>query len=1072
KLVPKNVKVSKTALTRNFSAIPAHIKIAKSSAQSNKTSICHQYNGARRSYSIELSQGGLAKKAGAKAGYIRKEYTVGQVIEGFEVKKVKKIKEYDIDAVILEDTRTGAQWLHLGKDDSNNVFSVGFNTSPSNSKGIPHILEHVALCGSKNYPVRDPFFKMLNRSLSTFMNAWTAHNYTQYPFSTQNMQDYQNLQEVYLDAVFNPLLRKKDFEQEGWRLEKTEEGQEAKDGNKFEIKGVVYNEMKGVFSDADNVLQSKGDQSFFKGTTYQYESGGEPMEVPKLGYEELVEFYKTHYHPSNSKFYSYGSFELEPQLKRVSKILGNYSRLEPHKQQDLDNIKHSVEREGGEFFVEIEGPVESAESVEKQNKYSVSYLMNEVNNTYETFVAGLFSTLLLNGTSAPMHKALIDSGLCADYSANSGYNNQTRETSLTIGCQGVSRQDLEHIDQAITQTIEQVHRDGFEPMRIDAAIHSLELMVKHDSAHFGMNVMKSINASWFLGNKNPIELVEYEENLNKIKEKLAVNQDIFKELIEKYLLNSQHKMKLLMKANPDYSAKLEIQEQKLTAQVIEEYLASQKSKQTKQTEQEDEEKDEECLPSLKLSQVDKQTTRYVLDHCSINKVPVQTRITPKTNGISYVTALHSLNQGSVLDSELIPYLTLFCDSLTYLGTRDKSMAELETEINLRTGGFSISPYVASDYADPNNDVQFGISIGSNCLDADVAHMYRLYGELVAETDFEKHATRLQTLITASAAGAFNKVVGSGHGYAMNLAAKDLDHEAHFNYLTSGLGQVQFIGRLSSANIDDVVSKLKQIQKAVLASSIKVAINVSTETAADQNTQQLSKLLTSAFAARSAAFGNESTNVSWFVPSPNSNTAFKLPFATNFAARAIKTGPTYSHHDSAVLQVLSKLLGPNHLHPQIRELNGAYGSGCLFSPITGLLSFFSYRDPNPQFSLSTFDRSHTFVSSSKDAIAAKLLDQAKLSVFKDIDSPIASYQQGKTYFRTGITDDMRQTRRQAILDVTTADILAAAETYINPANLPLSCDAAICDNASFESIVSNSDGKSKWNSIDLSLSLQP
>ncbi|KAJ1902833.1 Mitochondrial presequence protease, partial [Coemansia sp. S17] len=250
----------------------------------------------------------------------------GQEVHGFVVKDVQIVSELKLKAIRLRHQKTGAEWLHIDRDDSNNVFSVGFNTSVSDSTGVPHILEHTTLCGSSKYPVRDPFFKMLNRSMSTFMNAWTAHDYTQYPFSTQNAKDYENLQNVYLDAVFQPSLREVDFRQEGWRLERSDPTDTA---SSWQFKGVVYNEMKGAFSDAGSLFATRAEQQMFPGTTYQYVSGGDPAFIPDLTHAQLVEFHRTRYHPSNARIYSYGNFPLAPQLERVGEVISTYERITP-----------------------------------------------------------------------------------------------------------------------------------------------------------------------------------------------------------------------------------------------------------------------------------------------------------------------------------------------------------------------------------------------------------------------------------------------------------------------------------------------------------------------------------------------------------------------------------------------------------------------------------------------------------------------------------------------------------------------------------------------------------------------
>ncbi|OLY78858.1 Presequence protease, mitochondrial [Smittium mucronatum] len=1012
------------------------------------------------------------------------EMSVGQIIHGFKVTKIKEIKEFSLTAISLRDINTNAEWLHLQRDDKNNLFSIGFNTSVSDSTGVPHILEHTVLCGSKKYPVRDPFFKMLNRSMSTFMNAWTgmlfcvifflflfiyffffinsiAHNYTQYPFSTQNIKDYENLQSVYLDSVFNPLLRSQDFLQEGWRLERDENGE-------YQIKGVVYNEMKGAFSDAGSLLQTRTEQNLFPGTTYENESGGDPAKITDLTHEQLVNFHKKHYHPSNSRIFSYGSFPLEPQLERVSVALSKYSISNP------PVVNHIVKPYGVKSVSE-NGPVEGASHPDLQTKYSVSFLMNDVSDVYQTFKNQIFSSLLISGTSAPMHQSLIDSGLGPDFSANTGYNTQSKISSLTIGLQGINRDKIDSVDKAIKDTISQVYETGFDSRRVDAVIHSIELGFKHKTAHFGMSLMQMISSGWFLG-IDPLTMLELESNLERLRSDLSKKLP-FSETIEKYLLNPSHELKFTMMADPDFS-KIQASDEALLLSskvealskdqmnVIDEQASSLASAQK-------EDEDLSCLPTLNLDDVTKSVDRYAIDINSISNTPVQWRVT-STNGISYLKIANGIQS---LPSDLVPYLPLFCDSLTYLGTKDRLMPEIETDINLYTGGVRVSPFVSTDFND-TGCAEIGIILSSNCLDANIPQMYKLVKELVFETDFDKQ-DRLRTLITASASGVYNSIANSGHSYARTLAGSTLSPEVRFSNMVSGIGQAKFITGLANIiseaqNIDDVVTNLKRIRDHLIKSeSIGVAITTMPDSVGP-NTESASLILdeldNSKEAEKLTKISNSSQSILNQDPSSKKYLC-PMPFASNFAARSILTVP-YTHQDSAALQVLAKILTQNFLHREIRESNGAYGGGAVFSPLAGIFGFFSYRDPNPLFSIESFGRSVEFAVNTE--FDERQMSEAKLSLFKDLDSPISVSQEGMQFFNHGITDDMRQKRRDQLFAVTVDDLKRVAKQYLVVSEGQLSSDAIIgnSDGLSlfeFEQVLEEDSGISKplqWTKISL------
>ncbi|KAJ2370491.1 Mitochondrial presequence protease, partial [Coemansia sp. RSA 2607] len=468
-----------------------------------------------------------------------------QEMHGFVVEDIRTVGELKLQAIRLRHQKTGASWLHISRDDRNNVFSIGFNTSVEDSTGLPHILEHTTLCGSKKYPVRDPFFKMLNRSMATFMNAWTAHDYTQYPFATQNAEDYANLQNVYLDSVFNPLLREVDFRQEGWRLECTE--------GTWGFKGVVYNEMKGAFSDPAALYATRAEQHLFAGSTYQYVSGGDPKHIPDLTHEQLVDFHRTRYHPSNARIYSYGSLPLEPQLERVARVLAPYTHIAPPALPPMD-----VEPQGERSVTEL-GPVDSAGSApDKQTRFSVSYLANDLRNVYDTFALRVYSSLLLDGTAAPMHKALIDSHIGSDYSANTGYSPYTRRTSLAVGLQGMAENDVPLVEKRIRETFLHVHDHGFEPRRVEAALAAVELAYKHRTADFGLALMKSLTTGWFHG-VDPVDYLRVSDHVARLRADTAQGS-LFQELTARYFLDSRHTLRYTMLPDPEYSRRLDAQE--------------------------------------------------------------------------------------------------------------------------------------------------------------------------------------------------------------------------------------------------------------------------------------------------------------------------------------------------------------------------------------------------------------------------------------------------------------------------------------------------------------------------------
>ncbi|KAJ1824592.1 Mitochondrial presequence protease [Coemansia sp. RSA 2671] len=1016
----KGARILTAAAATSRTARPVFGRVGRAAYTTSlisRTTAGRQLPQPHRQLSTTAPAGQLAHKVAATAANSEPSASSlvnGQELHGFVVEDIQTVSELKLKAIRLRHQKTGAEWLHIDRDDTNNVFSVGFNTSVSDSTGVPHILEHTTLCGSSKYPVRDPFFKMLNRSMSTFMNAWTAHDYTQYPFSTQNVKDYENLQNVYLDAVFRPSLREVDFRQEGWRLERSDPADSA---SSWQFKGVVYNEMKGAFSDAGSLFATRAQQQMFPGTTYQHESGGDPAFIPDLTHAQLVEFHRTHYHPSNARVYSYGNFPLAPQLERVGEVISAYERITPAE------VPMDVKPFGEKLVTEF-GPVESVGSVDKQTKFSISYLTNDLRSVYETFSMSMFSNLLLNGTSAPMHKALIDSHIGSDYSSNTGYSPYTRQTTLSVGLQGIADKDISLVEQRVAETFAKVREEGFERKRIDAALATVELAYKHKTSNFGLNLMKSLSTGWFHG-VNPVDYLKVSENVARLRADVA-SGGFFEGFVDRYFANSGHKLKYVMLADPKYNQGLDQREHELIQTKLNTLtradLTTIDEKNKVLAEEQMKKEDLSSLPTLTLADVDAAASRYALDMGVAGEcVPVQWRTT-STNGISYFRAINDVRDKH---PELRPYLPLFCEALTYLGTKSRDMPEIETEIRLYTGGVSFSPFVTTDLAHLGH-IEAGISYGSHCLDQHIEPMFKLVLELVRETNFD-NTDRLRALLNSLSSNMFNDVANSGHAYARRLASSTLTPEMQTLEVLNGISQVKFISDLARlSDLTPVVEKLKLVQNVVFNKlAMRTAITTNAGSA-DDNQVALKRFLESYpekdTDANAGAGGDKfaASSSRFFCP---------LPFATNYAGKAIRAVP-YNHPDSVKLQLLAKFLTPNYLHREIRERNGAYGGGAGYSPLQGVFSFFSYRDPSPLETIETFARSIKWVTEEHD-ISEREMTEAKLSVFGDLDSPLSVSEEGMTYFTTGITDDMRQERRDQFFEVTANDLKDVAAKYLLP-----------------------------------------
>ncbi|KAF8983721.1 Mitochondrial presequence protease [Entomortierella lignicola] len=932
----------------------------------------------------------------------------GKSIHGYTVLETRHVKELELDAIRLKHDKTGAEHLHISRDDSNNVFGVGFATPPNNSTGVPHILEHTTLCGSQSYPVRDPFFKMLNRSMATFMNAYTASDYTLYPFSTTNPIDYQNLRNVYMDAAFFPHLRELDFKQEGWRLEHENPNDKT---SPIVFKGIVYNEMKGQMADTGYLFWSKMQQYMFPGTTYANNSGGDPANITDLTHEELVHFHRTHYHPSNAKFYTYGNFALEDSLKFIDSKLQDFSPITPPLEEKVVEPFASPRR------VSLTCPVDPMSSPEKQTKISVSFLANKATDTFEGFGLRVLSELLTDGHASPMYKALIESNLGSEYSANTGYDGSTMVSSLSFGVQGMKPEDAPKVEEAITKVLQKVKEEGVDPRRIEAIVHQMELGQKHKTSFFGMSLMQGLSSGWFNG-CNPVDLLELNKNIDRLKSEIAAGP-FFQNLISKYLLNNQHKLVFTMTPSPDYGAEVAANE---TARLMgktsiltdadKEAIYQQGQELLKNQEKVE---DVSCLPTLKVDDISKKAKTFALEHSAVSSVPVQWRPT-STNGITYFRGI-SVIPG--LSAEQKKYLPLFTESLTSLGTHNRAMSEIDDEIRLHTGGIRFSPFLSTNHSSIDMTEE-GLSFSSYCLDRNQDHMYDLLGSLIRETNFD-NVDKLRTLIQGSASGLSNSVADSGHVFARTNAGSRLTPAG--SELYGGMTQVQFMNNLSQKeDLSEVSQRLKEIAElAIKRSSMRLAL-----TCGDDQMSRNEKVVAQ-FISRLDDKSVDSVTQSTFTPTFE-NSFFELPYGINFTAKCLR-GVPYTHEDGPKLQILASLMSNLFLHREIREKNGAYGGGAGFSPTGGLFSFYSYRDPSPKKTLATYQDSVRWALDRAD-FSEQELAEAKLSIFQRMDAPVSAAEEGMVVFTEGITDEMRQIRRERLLSVTSADVKEAASCYLS------------------------------------------
>uniref|UniRef100_A0A671NEY6 Presequence protease, mitochondrial n=1 Tax=Sinocyclocheilus anshuiensis TaxID=1608454 RepID=A0A671NEY6_9TELE len=925
---------------------------------------------------------GCCLSRGSSAGERALQYTVGQKIHGFTVKEVTAVPDLFLTSVKLSHDATGAQYLHAARDDSNNLFSVQFRTTPMDSTGVTHILEHTVLCGSQRFPCRDPFFKMLNRSLSTFMN--TSRTF------------YSVINSTSIGCEKDMLFF---FRQEGWRLEhKTP----TDPSSRLMFKGVVFNEMKGEFSDNERLYAQRLQNKLLPDHTYAVVSGGEPLAIPDLTWEQLKHFHATHYHPSNARFFTYGDLPLEQHLQQIEEeALSKFERTEPNTavpsqtHWDKPRVDHVTCR-----------PDALAPDPMKQNTLCMSYLLGDITDTFETFTLSLLSSLMISGPNSPFYKALIEPEIGSDFSSSVGFDGSTRQASFTIGLQGMAEADTETVKHIIAQSIDDIIATGFEEEQIEALLHKIEIQMKHQSTSFGLALASYIASCWN-HDGDPVQLLKISENVSRFRQCLKENPRYLQDKVQHYFKDNTHRLTLTMSPDERFLEKqAEAEEQKLQQKIQNLSDADHKDIYEKGLQLlavQSTTQDASCLPALKVSDIEPIIPYTPVQLGTAGGVPVQCCEQP-TNGMVYFRAMCNLNS---LPEDLKIYVPLFCSVITKLGCGELDYRQQAQRIELKTGGMSVSPQIIPDTDDLDLYEQ-GIILSSSCLDRNLPDMFQLWSDIFNSPHFDDEQ-HLRVLVMMSSQELSNGISYSGHMYAMTRAARTLVPTADLQETFGGMDQVKFMKSIAEmTDLTSVLRKLPWIKRHLLnPENMRCAVNATPQKMSDAageverfmgniaaNRKERKPVRPTVVEVRSLDPQAASSASRKLISEPHfkpcqMKTYFQLPFNVNFVSECVRTVP-FSHADYASLCILARMMTAKFLHGEIREKGGAYGGGARMGG-GGLFSFYSYRDPNSTQTLSAFRGGVEWARAGK--FTQQDINEAKLSVFSAVDAPVAPSDKG-------------------------------------------------------------------------------
>lgn len=912
---------------------------------------------------------------------------------------------------------TGARHLHLSADNRENVFLVAFKTMPEDSTGVAHILEHTVLCGSARYPVRDPFFLMLRRSLNTFMNAFTASDWTAYPFASQNEQDFDNLLSVYLDAVFFPHLHELDFAQEGIRIEPSSTEPDAT----LVYKGVVYNEMKGAMSSPHTTLNERVNSYLYPTTTYHHNSGGDPAHIPDLTHSALKAFHQRHYHPGNAVFMTYGD----------ASVLSLQTRFE---EQALKHFTGPADAVLGRDEKRYVAPVrvEEAYAPESnegpQTHHVLAWLLGPAADVAARFEAHLLSGILLENSASPLRAALEQTELGLSPSALMGLDDQNREMAFMCGLEGSEPEHAAAFESLVLDVLQQVAEHGVPQEQVDAVLHQFELSQREiggDSYPYGLQlVLNGLNA--VLQEADPVALWDIEPSLQSLR--LAIQDPAYvPSLVRRLLLDNPHRVRVTLRPDAELSHRREALEAAQLAAIkstlSEQDIQGLSERAKALAERQAQENDLSCLPKVTLADVPANTKS--LEPTSINQsgLPVTT-YAQGTNGLFYQQLIIDLPALSLRETQLLPvYTALFAE----LGAGADDYLTMQQRQSAVSGGLRMSLSARTDLMDANA-AQAHLVFSGKSLARNESEFQALMSESFTSLRFDEDA-RIRELLAQLKARWESSVTGQGHQLAASAAARHCSALATFQQQQGGLFGIRFMRQLhqqvgDASQLQSLQAELSALHQRIVSAPRQALLIAEADTLAQHTL--------AAHWSGLPAHSDQFVGMEWQPASLQTvNEAWLTQTQVQFCAKAYPAVAS-NHDDAPALMALGGFLRNGFLHRAIREQGGAYGGGAGYDANACAFRFFSYRDPRLSETLQDFDASINWLLSTKHK--ADQLEEALLGIFADMDKPRSPAGEARQAFHNalyGRTPAQRQQLRERLLAVSIADLQRVAEQYLVP-----------------------------------------
>lgn len=941
---------------------------------------------------------------------------VGHTYRDFVITKCLPLTELQSTMSELTHEPSGARVIHIANNDPENLFSLSFRTLPTSSNGVAHILEHTVLCGSRKYPVKDPFFAMSRRSLNTFMNALTGQDFTCYPASSQVEKDFYNLLEVYIDAVFHPELKELSFLQEGHRLEFTEPKNPK---SPLQFQGVVYNEMKGSLSSSDSRLWRAVFKHLFSDLPYAHNTGGDPKEIPNLTHEELIDFHRNFYHPSRCLFFFYGNIPLAKHLDFIEKkALSGVSKLgilpPLQKQKRFDAPIARVEKY----------PIAESESLEKKAILAYAWLTAPVTNPGEVLALSLLDCLLMDNDASPLRFALLKSNLCTQ--AASSIDIEMSEVPWLIVCKGCEPNNAAALKRVLFDALREIAANPFPKERIEASLHQLEFErteINTDEGPFGLTLF--MRAALIAQHGSDPESGLLIHTLFKELRARLEDPDYLSSLIRYYLLDNPHFLELTLDADPNLEKEEAEEERKRLDDIRAKLKPEQEAKIIAQSEalalyqEATEHQSLDCLPKVTLNDVPPHVRNIPLEETDAGRLKVFHHAC-FTNQILYADLLFDLPNLPFSD---LPLASIFVRFLTEVGCGGRGYEKNLEFAQAYTGGLNASLSLHVSQADPDQ-CSPTLSLKGKALARNGSKLLELFSDCASSPDFTD-SRRIRELLSQHATALQNRLTKNALNYAIQTALSGFSAASLVFDQWNGLPYYTAVMRWVK-NPDALIEGLLRIQKTILGVGAPHLVF-------SCSSPEFQSLKETHFGHLGEKLGGKPFQ-RWTGNYPLPEVLPQARFIASPVAFTSLGTRTVSYRDSVspLLLISTELLQNVILHKEIREKGGAYGSEASYAPSTGNFYFYSYRDPHLAQTIAAFQKAMEKIGGG--GFNHRDLEEAKLGILQILDAPIAPGSRAITAYawkRAGRTQEMREAFRSKILSATREEVSAAVSEYLLP-----------------------------------------